>query len=141
MPFYADSQFNTRDLVPCASTFTASLTGTGTAVTSGGVLTAGFFPVFIRRTAIRNVQIQILTAPVGGVTAGLITFYNGTNAIGTATVGTLTAGQSIALAVSGANSTFTDASGPTGTFTGTVTSAGTGAGGYAIWFDSQELYE
>lgn len=139
MGFYADGQFNVRDLVPCASTFTASLTGTGTAVTSGGILTSGFFPTFIRRTAIRNVSVTVLTAPVSGVTGGLITFYNGTNAIGTYTIGT--ASQVTSVALSGANSTFTDASGPTGTITGTVTSAGTGAGGYAIWFDAQELYE
>lgn len=139
MPFYADAQFNVRDLVPAASTFTASLTGTGTAVTSGGILTVGFMPVFIRRSAIRNIQVQVLTAPVSGVTGGLITFYNGTNAIGTYTIGT--ASQVTTVAISGANSTFTDASGPTGTVTGTVTSAGTGAGGYAVWFDVQELYE
>jgi hypothetical protein len=138
MPFYQDAQFNIRPLVPCASTFTASLVGTGTAVAIA--LTAGFFPVYVRRTAIRTISVTVLTAPVAGVTAAVINFTNGTNTFAIATIGTLTAGQ-VATVVPTVNNTFADAGQPLGTVVGTVTSAGTGAGGYAIWLDEQELYE
>jgi len=137
MPFYADAQFNTPVLVPAASTFTASLVGTGTAINVA--LTATLLPTFIRRTQVKNVSVTVITAPVAGVTAALINFMNGTNTFAIATVGTLTAGQ-VVVAAGNTNGTFAAGASLTGTVFGTVTSAGTGAGGYAIYFDQQELY-
>lgn len=137
MPFYQDPQFNSRYLTPCASTFTASLTGTAT--NASGLLSANFFPTFVRRSAVRNVVVTVLTA-AGASQAGFINFMNGTSTFATATIGTLTAGQ-VAIAVGNANSTFADLTAATGTIIGTATSAGTNAGGFAVWFDVQELYE
>jgi|SRR5579859_1585821 len=137
---YPDAQFNSRYTVPCVGLTTASLTGTGTAVATGGALTATAFPVFVRRSAVRNVTIVVVTAPVAAVTGELINFTNGTNTFATATIGTLTAGQVVSVA-GNANSTFADLGQPAGTVIGTLTSTATGAGLFNIWFDVQELYE
>lgn len=136
MPFYQDAQFNIRTLAPCASTFTASV-GTGTGSLS--VALSNFFPTFVRRTAIKTVNVMVLTAPISTVT--LVNFLNGTSIFATATIGTLTAGQLVTV-VPTSNNTFADLTGPTGTITGSATgTTGTGAGGYSIWFDATELYE
>ena len=137
---YTDAQFNIRYLIPVLPLATASLTGTGTAVATGGALTATSFPTFIRRSAIKNVFVSIVTAPVAAVTGELINFTNGTNTFATATIGTLTAGQTVSVAAT-ANNTFADAGQPAGTVIGTLTSTATGAGLFNIWFDVQELYE
>lgn len=137
MPFYQDPQFNIRALIPCASTFTASVgSGTGSLAVA---LTAGFFPTFLRRTAIKTVSVTVLTAPISTTT--VLNFFNGTATFAVATIGTLTAGQ-VATVVPTANNTFSDNTAVTGTVGATATgTTGTGAGGYSVWFDVTELYE
>lgn len=143
MPFYADPQFNTPVLVPIIGLLTASLTGTGTAVT--GLGTVGQFPTFIRRTAVKGVLIIPTVAANAALLPNLV-FTQGTAVMGTATMGTATAGQSVYVAFT-ANNTFaavgTNPGAPTTlltTLVGTATSAGTAGGIYAIWLDQQELY-
>lgn len=144
MPFYQDSQYNTPVLVPAVGLLTASLTGTGTAVT--GLGTVAQFPTFIRRSAVRGVLLIPTVAPNAGQLANIV-FTQGTAVMGTATIGTATAGQSIYVAFT-ANNTFTavgtNPGAPTTFLTtavGTATSAGTAAGVYAVWLDLQELYQ
>ena len=142
MPFYADSQFNTPVLVPVIGIATVSLTGTGTAVT--GVAAGSNYPVFLRRTAIKNIVVVPSTAPNGALLANLL-FYNNGTLMGTVVVGTATAGQACSGAMTAAN-TFASMANPsvpttiTLTAVGTATSAGTAAGIYQIWLDQQELY-
>lgn len=143
MPFYADAQFNTPVLASVPGLLTASLTGTGTAVT--GLGTIAQFPTFIRRTAVQGVLIIPTVAPNSGLLAKIV-FTQGTAVMGTATIGTATAGQSIYIPFT-ANNTFaavgTNPGAPTTFLTtavGTATSAGTAAGIYQLWLDQQELY-
>lgn len=136
---YTDSQFNTPVLVPAVGLLTASLTGTGTAVT--GLGTVQVYPPFIRRTLVKGIQILIVTAANAALNPNLV-FTNGTNALGTATLGTATAGQVFTITPT-ANNTFAAAAGSNTiltTLVGTATSAGTAGGIYAVWLDTQELY-
>jgi hypothetical protein len=143
MPFYADPQYNTPVLVAVPGLLTASLTGTGTAVT--GLGTVAQFPVFLRRTAVKGILVIPTVAPTGSQLTNLV-FTQGTTVMGTATVGTATAGQTVYVAFT-TNNTFaaigTNPGAPTtflSTAVGTATSAGTAAGIYQLWLDQQELY-
>jgi hypothetical protein len=138
MPFYADQMFYTRPLVPWVQ-LTASLTGTGTAVT-GAVTPAsqGNIPSFVRRSAVTSANLIVLTT---SALNPIVNFYNGTNAFLTGTIGTASVGQVVPLTVNTSFNTFTASSQPTGTFTGTATSAGTAAGAWTVWAETQELYQ
>lgn len=138
MSFYADQKYYTRDLIPWVQ-LTASLTGTGTAVT-GAVTGAsqGNIPQFVRRTVVNNANLIVLTS---SALNPIVNFYNGTNAFLTGTIGTASVGQILPLTVNTTYSTFTATAQPTGTFTGTATSAGTLAGAWSVWVETQELYD
>lgn len=143
MAFYADQMFYTRSYgLTFIQTATFTLAGTGTAVTNSSAgIAAGSLPQFVRPlTAINKMNVGIVTAPVAGVTGGVLYGLNGTNTFATATIGTNTAGVYVTASINTAFNTFSSASGPTFQFVGTVTSAGTGAGQYAIYTEEQEQY-
>ncbi len=139
MPFYADPQFNTPVLVPIVGLATGTATS-GTSTANASALTVAVFPVFIRRTKVANVQVVVVTAPSANYTGEVLNFLNGTNTFAVATIGTLTAGQSVT-AVGNTNGTFAAGGQITGTSVGTATiTAGSAGGVFAIWLDQQELY-
>jgi hypothetical protein len=148
MAFYADQRFYALPLVPAFSGAVGSLVGTGTniGVAYPPAVTVGLFPppTFIKRTAITNGQVYCTVAPVGGATGAVLSLLNGTNTFATATYNAGTAnatvGQVTPLVINTANNTFAAGAAVTGTLVGTVTSAGTGAGAYAVSFEQQELY-
>jgi hypothetical protein len=140
MSFYADGQYQSRGQEVWA-TLTASLTGTGVAVT--GAMTAATalkIPPFIRRSVVTAANLIVLTS---SALNPIVNFYNGTGtgAFLTGTIGTATVGQVVKLTVTAANSTFAAGDQITGTLTGTATSAGSLGGAWDVWAESQELYQ
>ena len=148
MSFYADQMFYSRPFTPAFSAGVGSLVGTGTniGVAYPPAVTVGQFPAptFIRRTAITGVQVVCTVAPVAGATGGILSLLNGTNTFAVCTFSGGTANATIGglatVTINTANNTFAAGAAVTGTLVGTVTSAGTGAGAFAVSFEQQELY-
>ncbi len=61
-------------------------------VTNEGIAT---FPLFPRNTQIHKIIVKVATAPNAGSVASHMIFRKGTSALATATIGTLTAGQTV----------------------------------------------
>lgn len=136
MPFYADNMFYTRPLVPVfLPTGTATIAGTGTLTNSTFFVASANLPQYVRRTAITNVQVQVVVAPVA--TGEVLNFTNGTSTFASCTVGTLTAGQVVTVAPT-ANNTFAAAAGPGCTIVAIGTNPSIGQ--LTVWFETNELY-
>src|SRR5574337_743545 len=69
-----------------------TFTGTAGSAAGNGVW---LLPKFKNDTLIQNIRVRIGTAPATNLTGVAITFLNGTNTIGVATIGTNTAGANV----------------------------------------------
>ena len=143
MASYADQMFYSRDYSPLTALTTASLTGTGVAVTVALAPTSAF-PAPFRDTYVNKVQLVVTSAATAGE-AVVWNFYAGTSTVAFATIvpGTAAAGsivQGSVINTSGQSPKITAGIQITGTATGTATSAGVGAGIGQLAFEFQEAY-
>jgi hypothetical protein len=156
---YSDPTFNSNDYqtfvgTPATPAGLGTTTASGSNSFSGGSQTGNgiwVLPKFFNPTNITNIRVQILTAPAANVTGLTLAFLNGTATIGSALVGTNTAGQTVDATMA---STTVDSHGvttspawittagvqPTMVTIGTGTASAQAFGTYAVQIQTKDLF-
>jgi len=158
---YESPTFNSNDYLPWVGT-PATPAGLGTSTASGsnsfaGTVGAGsangvfVLPVFFNPVNVQKIRVHILTAPATNVTGLTLAFLNGTATMGSALIGTNTAGQTVDATMA---SVTVDSHGvttspnwittagvqPTVVTTGTGTASAQALGTYAVSIQMRDLF-